>query len=397
MKTMSRTAASGTANNCPLKSLHVGISWSTGGAGGSGRIFADLAQGLPNAGVQFFGAVSFPDDVSEQTAGAVRSFAPVNSGTIRRLRGARNTLCSLIRQYEPDLIASHFALYSATILDKLRQRTHVVHFHGPWAAESLQEGAGRASASAKYLVERAVYRQADRVIVLSRAFAHVAMQDYSVPEEKIRIVPGAVDIDRFAIKETRQQARQSLGWPQDKQVLVCVRRLVSRMGLDRLISAMAIVRKTAPETILYIVGKGRLLTQLQEQVAALDLQGHVLFQGFVPDWQLPIVYRSADLNVVPTLALEGFGLVAIEAIAAGTPSLVTPTGGLPEVVSSLSSDLILRSTSVEDIADGLLQALSGSIKLPDANACSSYALHNFSLQLMASRTAEVYREACGSS
>jgi glycosyltransferase involved in cell wall biosynthesis len=165
------------------------------------------------------------------------------------------------------------------------------------------------------------------------------------------------------------------------------------MGLDRLILAMQTVVEQFPNTVLYLAGKGRLRNELEAQVLALGLTEHVKFLGFVPDDQLPLIYRAADVNVVPTLALEGFGLVAAEALAAGTPSLVTPVGGLPEVVSDLSSDLIFKSTSAEDIREALLRLEGGSLKLPDALQCQSYARERFSIDRMAAEVADVYREA----
>jgi glycosyltransferase involved in cell wall biosynthesis len=246
----------------------------------------------------------------------------------------------------------------------------------------------------KHRLEVAVYRRADLVIVLSKAFAEVAVKGYGVPENKIRIVPGAVDLDRFQTGQTRSEARLALGWPEDKRIYVSVRRLVSRMGLDRLIVAMQSVVRDFPNTILYLAGKGRLREELEAQVVSLGLSDHVRFLGFVPDDQLPLIYRAADVNIVPTLALEGFGLVAAEALAAGTPSMVTPVGGLPEVVSGLSANLIFKSTSVEDIRDALLGLEGGSLLLPDAVQCQTYARERFSIDRMAVEVAAVYREAC---
>jgi glycosyltransferase involved in cell wall biosynthesis len=239
-----------------------------------------------------------------------------------------------------------------------------------------------------------VYSRAARVIVLSQAFADVLHREYGIPKGLIRIVRGAADISRFAIDCTRVQAREYLGWPQDKRILVTVRRLVSRMGLDRLIDAMAIVVANDPNTILYIAGKGRLRAALEEQISALELTEHVRFLGFVPDDELPLVYRAADLNVVPTLALEGFGLVAVEALAAGTPSMVTPVGGLPEVISGLSPELVFASASVEDIAQAILQVVSGSISLPSSSECRSFAAEHYNVPRMVAEVADVYREAC---
>lgn len=376
-----------------LLSFHIGISWSTTGAGGSGRVYADLARYLPPTGVQFSGAVSAPADVSQQTGGEIESFAPASAGMASRLFGARKVVLAAFARKKPDIVASHFALYTVPIADHLRRHVHVVHFHGPWAAESKQEGGKGLSIYAKKQVEKAVYLRANRVIVLSRAFADVATREYGVPEDQIRIVPGAADIGRFNVTQSRYDAREMLGWPSDRRILVSVRRLVSRMGLDRLIAALPTVVRSHPDILLCIVGKGRLREQLEAQVVSLNLQNHVRFQGFVPDEQIPLVYRAADLNIVPTLALEGFGLVAAEALAAGTPSMVTPIGGLPEVVSDLSNDLLFASAETADIAEGLQRFASGSLVLPDAQACYQYAANNFSVELMASRTAAVYREA----
>jgi glycosyltransferase involved in cell wall biosynthesis len=347
-----------------IKSFQIGISWATEGAGGSGRVYADLARYLPAAGVEFRGAVSAPENVAHMTNGAIRCFVPVGGGFTGKLRSARQAIADEI----------------------------VVHFHGPWSAESAEEGAGRISAALKHVVEGSVYRRGDRVIVLSKAFASVAERDYGVQPERIRIVPGAVDLERFGTSVSKADARAELGWPADRRILVTVRRLVNRMGLINLVDAMKQVAANQPDTVLYIAGKGRLKAQLEARVAELGLTDHVKLLGFVSDAQLPLIYRAADLNVVPTLSLEGFGLVAAEALAAGTPSMVTPIGGLPEVVSGLSPDLVFVSAAVSDIATGLAGALSGTIKMPNEAECRAYAQQQFSASLMAKRTAEVYRE-----
>jgi glycosyltransferase involved in cell wall biosynthesis len=145
--------------------------------------------------------------------------------------------------------------------------------------------------------------------------------------------------------------------------------------------------------LLYIGGEGPQRCALEKQVAEENLREHVRFAGFIPSQLLPLAYRAADINVVPSKALEGFGLSAAEALAAGTPSMVTPVGGLPEVVAPLSQSLVFRSSSAADIAEGLTQALSGAITLPDQESCRIYARENFSADQMATRTIEVYRSA----
>jgi glycosyltransferase involved in cell wall biosynthesis len=289
-------------------------------------------------------------------------------------------------------VASHFALYTALTIDVLRNYPLVVHFHGPWFAEAAEEGAGKLVVTAKRLLEVGIYRRAERIVVLSHAFGELLAREFGVAEDRVRIVPGHVDIARFSRDETRAEARLLLGLPMDRPILLTVRRLARRMGLDRLIAAMPAVLNAQPDVLLCIAGRGSLGPILQRQVQEIGLEHHVCFLGFVPEKQLPLVYRAADLNVLPSVALEGFGLAAAEALAAGTPSLVSPVGGLPEVVAPLSPALVFRSTAVADIALGLITALREQASLPDEVACRAYAAARFPAALAAKRVAAVYRE-----
>jgi glycosyltransferase involved in cell wall biosynthesis len=74
--------------------------------------------------------------------------------------------------------------------------------------------------------------------------------------------------------------------------------------------------------------------------------------------------------------------------------MVTPVGGLPEVISGLSRDLIFASASVEDIGQGISAVVSGSIALPSSSACRSFAAKHYSVPRMVAEVADVYREAC---
>jgi glycosyltransferase involved in cell wall biosynthesis len=377
-------------------SLHIGIEH---GRGGEARVVSELMRSLPEAGFGFRGLVGAPANAGELSGGRVRSFAPAQAGLLQRLCGARRAIGSTLEELQPAIVASHFALYTAPALDLLKGRRLVSHFHGPWYAESLEEGKGRVAARVKSRLEAVVYRRADRVIVLSEAFARLVTESFGVAPERVRRVPGSVDIERFALRTPRAESRAALGLPPggslDRPVLVSVRRLVNRMGLATLIEAMPAIVAAVPEVLLCIAGTGPLRPALEEQVDRLGLREQVRFLGFVTEAMLPHLFYAADLNLVPTTALEGFGLVAAEAMATGTPSMVTPVGGLPEVVGGLSEDLVFAGSDAGAIAEGVIQALRGGIQLPTREACRAYVEENFSSRLMAERTAAVYRELLG--
>ena len=206
----------------------------------------------------------------------------------------------------------------------------------------------------------------------------------------VRRVPGGIDCDRFDRAETRQEARRLLGWDPDRPAIFTARRLVRRMGLDQLVEAVAAVRGKpgGRDIVLHIAGSGPARPELERQVAELGLTDAVRLHGFVPDEDLALAYRAADLTLVPTAALEGFGLVAAESLAAGTPVMVTPIGGLPEVVSGLSPACVLAGVDSASIADGLLEFLRDPAILPDGRACSEFARRRYNWPVVIS-------ESCG--
>jgi glycosyltransferase involved in cell wall biosynthesis len=376
-----------------IKSLQIGMHWFPERAGGLDRMYYSLIGALPGAGVAVRGVVAGSPRVAADTNGAIQGFGPAGQSLPMRLMAARRALRREMQTQRPDVISSHFALYTFPGLDVMRGIPQVSHFQGPWADESHVEGADSFGQRAKHYLEQTVYARSSRLIVLSDAFGKILTTRYGIPPERIRVVPGCVNVDQFNLPLTQNEARLKLQLPLGRPIVLAVRRLVRRMGLEDLIDAVKIVKRREPEVLLLIAGKGRLEGELQMRIDEAGLTDNVKLLGFVPDQHLAALYRAATISVVPTVALEGFGLITVESLASGTPVLVTPVGGLPEAVAGLSPDLVLPSTGANAIADGLAQALDGSLKLPDADACRAYARAHFDNPVIAKRVAAVYGEA----
>jgi len=354
-------------------------------------VFEALVRHLPAAGVSGSGLVIGEGAGGEpEITGVSTGEAPVP----RRLWALRQHAQWLLDGPPVDVVSAHFALYALPVLDLLSDRPLIVHFHGPWAEESAVEGSRTVNIRLKAWIERTVYRRAARCIVLSSAFRDVLHHTYGVPLHRIRIVPGGVDVNRFATTVPMHDARATLGWDERPTVLV-VRRLAERMGLIELVEAAAMVREEHPKLQVLIAGKGPLHDTLQQAIAAHGVEDHARLLGFVPDDHLPLAYRAADATMVPTQALEGFGLITLESLAAGTPVLVTPVGGLPETVQDLDPALMLRDTSVAAIADGLRAVVSGQFARLRGAPCTSYVRERFAWPVIADQVAAVYREVTG--
>jgi glycosyltransferase involved in cell wall biosynthesis len=376
-----------------VRTLQLGMEWFPEKPGGLNRVYFELVKHLPRANVEVHGLVAGSAQVNQSSGGMIQGFAPHSESLVPRLLAVRRLATPLLRGDPKLLVVSHFSLYTAPLLDALAGHPMVVHFQGPWGLEGGAERQSGLTVRVKTAVEQAVYSRASAFIVLSRPFGQILERRFGVPPEKIHVIPGGVDVSRFAIRESRAECRTKLGWPQDRPIVLSVRRLMRRMGLDDLVRATARLRERVPNVLVLIAGKGPIAGELERQIASLGLQENMGLLGFVADDLLPCAYRAADLSVVPTVTLEGFGLIVAESLAAGTPCFVTPVGGLPEAVGGLSRALIFRSSGPEAIADGLGDALTGVTPLPTARECLDFARRNYDWPVITERVRLVYEEA----
>ena len=323
--------------------------------------------------------------------GAALNGAPLPQ-RLRRLRAEAKTL---LREDPDAIVVGHFALYIAPLLGLLRdpRRRFVYHFQGPWGQETAAERVRGAGPRLKAMVERAVYQRANACIVLSSAFGRILHESFGVPWDRIHVIPGGVDCKRFAIDAPRDECRARLGWPVDRRIVLCVRRLTQRMGLSQLVAAVSELRRRVPDVLVLIAGQGPLEAELRTQIHRAGLEKHCRLLGFISEPDLPSAYRAADLTVVPSVALEGYGLIVPESLAAGTPALVTPIGGLPETVEGLPGRLVFADASAPAIAQGLGDALTGVMPLPSADECRAYARRRNDWLVVAEQVRRVYEGA----
>ena len=375
-----------------MKTIQIGMGWFRDRAGGLNRYYYDCVNYFPSADIQFDGLVAGGANVESDSQGKVIAFAPSDASLFKRWLGARQSFKELTTQQDYDLIVSHFAFYTFPLLNIIGARPLVTHFHGPWSLESGVEANKSLAVKAKSWLEQSVYRRSQQFIVLSQTFRDILHQEYQVPLERINVIPGGVDLDRFNISISQAQAREKLGWDR-RPTIFCIRRLAKRMGLENLVTAMVDVCAKHPDTLLYIAGKGELAATLQAQIEELELGNNVRLLGYISDEDLPLCYRAANFSVVPTIALEGFGLIVVESLAAGTPVLGTPIGGIPEILRPFSEDLVFEGYRSQQLATGIIEALSSDRALPSSEACLEYVRQNYSWQEIAQKIKLVYQKA----
>lgn len=357
------------------------MGWPSGQVGGLNRYLAELFTALERAGAAPSAVVVGPaPDAPAGVAVAADARSPLPRRLLAYARAARRPA---------DVIDAHFALYALLpVLLRSRGVPLVVHFQGPWADESAAAGgANLLAVTVKRSWERAVYRRAERIVTLTSAFRRILVERYGIAPWMIEAIPPSVDLERFSPGD-RQAARARLGLPAGAWIAVTARRLVPRMGIDVLLEAWAGVGEGA---LLLVVGGGPDRVRLEALAGEPGLAGRVRFAGRVDDAELADCYRAADVCVVPSLALEGYGLVVLEALACGTPVVTSDAGGLPEAVSSLDPGLVVPAGDADMLAERLGDARSGVRPLPARSACRAHA-ERHSPELLATRHLALYRD-----
>ncbi len=267
------------------------------------------------------------------------------------------------------------------------------------AATSLGRARRALNVAARLWSERFVLRRCARVVVLSEFTKRRVLSAHGIPDRMLRIIPGGADPVRFHVPHDPAETRRRLKLPLDKVILVAVRNLVPRMGLDNLVGAMALLGDEVRDLLLLIGGEGPLRPSLERLIHDRDLTDRVRLLGFVADEELPAYYQAADLVLMPTLELEGFGLVTVEALACGTPVLGTPVGAIPEVLARVDPRLIAEGTDSASLARairGLLRRFRdqpGEQERLSAKGCAVVA-DDYNWDRHNERLEGVLREAC---
>jgi len=209
------------------------------------------------------------------------------------------------------------------------------------------------------------------------------------------LIPPGVDVERFVpmSEPDRLVARRRLGLPDSGPLVVSVSRLVPRKGMDTLIRASVEIRKRHPDVTVAIAGKGRDTRRLEKLIAELDAPVRLL--GRVDDGDMPALYGCGDVFTMLCrtrwggLEQEGFGIVFLEAAAAGVPQVAGRSGGAHEAVIDGKTGFV-----IDDPEDALEAAdsISNLLDDPHRRAAMSRAgrersVEEFSYDVLASRLA----------
>ena len=256
--------------------------------------------------------------------------------------------------------------------------------------------------------EREVIRSVDRIIAATLAEKTQLHFLYQAPEDKIAIVPPGVDTSRF-YPIPSDEARESIGLPSGERILLFVGRIEPLKGLDTLLRAIALLRESgvqcqAPHFLVVIGGdpaaSGENLNSEMTRLLALSrelgLDDLVLFLGKRGQDTLPYYYAAADVLIMPS-HYESFGMVALEAMACGTPVVASQVGGLAFLVQDGQTGYAVPNGDVPALSERLTRLLTNpTLRETLGRQAADYA-RQYSWDNIVTRLLEVYRNVLPSS
>jgi len=241
-------------------------------------------------------------------------------------------------------------------------------------------------------VERWISNRSDRVIACSSYMREQVSDIFAVPESRIAVIPNGIDPDDLPLGEESEleRLRAEFAAPDEKLVLL-IGRLVYEKGFQIALEAMPELIERVPGTRFLVAGSGTHENELKKQATDLGLMDHGTFLGWIGDDVLHLLYRIADVCVVPSI-YEPFGLVALEAMASGCPCIVADTGGLREVVPHGEVGLRFRTRDPEALGRMVERVLTDPELRGRLVAEASEHVLRFDWSDVARRTAAIYDE-----
>lgn len=236
-------------------------------------------------------------------------------------------------------------------------------------------------------------RKASKVIAVSEFLSLEIQKEFSLAADKIEVINCGVDTALFAPKD-KGAAKNSLGISPAEKIILFVGNLISLKGLGPLMQAFPEIAAQIPDTNLVIIGEGPLRAEILAAAVKAQISDRVRLVGPMAHEQIPLWMACADVFVLPSLR-EGFGLVALEAMACGTPVVASRVGGLPEYIDAGKDGFLVEAGDVEGLMEKISLLLHHEQLRFEVGAAARRKSLNHDIRIQAKRLHHIFSQVSG--
>ena len=234
----------------------------------------------------------------------------------------------------------------------------------------------------------------DRIICRS-AYTGKECSQRGIPEEKVVVISGGIEVSEFYLGEEKRKIRGVLAKElkidlRDKEILFSVGRLVERKGFHWFVDKVfPEILKSRKDSLYLIVGEGQLRSRIQKDIEKNSLAGKVFLLGKVKDQTLKMLYNASDLFIMPNIPvegdMEGLGLVALEANSAALPVIASKLEGIKDAVEDGKNGFLVEPYDIQGFIDVIVTLLEddGGRREKIGRGAQKYTLENYSCEKIA--------------
>ena len=335
-------------------------------------------------------------------AGPVKSLKPDEIYPYLPQFTARLMAFATRKNLKYDIIYSHYWL-SGWVAQKLKESwgtpfVHMFHTLGQMKQRILSHNS--ILPDQRIRTEMEVVAWADRIVAATPAEHSQLMWLYRANRRKIQIVPPGVDTQRF-YPTSQRDAKHDLGFDPDHKILLFVGRIEPLKAIDSIINALDVIQKTEPQLLMQIrfaiVGgdpddkHDAEMVRLKTLTEDLGLSDVVLFLGAKDQTELPAYYAAATAVIMPS-DYESFGMVALEAMATGTPVIASQVGGLGYLVKDRATGFLVPVREPESIACCITKMVNDDCCTEKMGKCASDLAREYAWEKIADRILSTFDE-----
>jgi len=262
----------------------------------------------------------------------------------------------------------------------LTQHNTFIEYGAPWSlAEKLND----------ILIGKRVLRNSDKIITVSKATQRYVISLGADPS-KTEVLYNGVDVNRYKQVTAKSEAKRLLDFSENSLLVLTVRRLVYKNGIDTLLESARIAIKENSQLIFLVAGDGPDFKKVNSKIKEFNLEKNFKLLGFIPNNRLLLYYNASDLFVLPSKTGEGMPLVLLEAMACGLPVVATKVGGTPEIIDK-NFGTVVPPNDAEALSKAILDYFQMNAT-PPSEKIRKALVEKYSWEANVRRLAEIYRE-----
>jgi len=246
-----------------------------------------------------------------------------------------------------------------------------------------------------FFVELPLYHKSTELIVVSHHLAGSLKKFYFINQQKINLVFHGTNTEIFKPdKKSGDSVRDKYGISTDTKVLLIASTVSRQKGFNVALVAFRKILSAYSNIKLLVVGEGDYLEDLKRLAHQYDIQNNVIFTGHVPNDEISGFYNASDIFLLPTLRVEGFPRVLIEAMSCGKPVVASRIGGILSIIDDGKNGLLITPGNIDELIDKVFILLKNEAFASQlADDARKEAIKKFSLDKMVKKTIKVFETA----